>query len=150
MYMNNNDLWELDDLIINDSSIDNDLFRMYSRMIRISNIFNESFDGPEHFENASFGGSRRITIDDNERINMVLSDIYGVLEEKNMIDDYDLLLEEMIIKLNNGDIDIKTAKLQLLSIGCKIGYLPTFYSVYDEYLKVLLQKEREKERKVNL
>ena len=146
--MKSNELWELDDLIINDSSINNDLFRMYSRMIRITDIFNDSYDDPEYFENASFGGSRRMIVNDNDRINSALTEINGVLEEKNMIDDYDLLLEELLVKLNIGDIDTKTAKLQLISIGCKIGYLPTFYSVYDDFLKVLLQKEREKERKV--
>ena len=137
-------LIELDDLIRKDTSISNDRFRIFSRMIKISHVFNDSYDSPDYFENISFGGDKLHKVSEVDKINKVLTDIYNALENSGIKSDYDLLLEELVDKINSEEIDYKKAKMQLISIGSAIGVLPNFYSVYDEYLEYLYNKKLEK------
>ncbi len=148
--MKRKDIDELETLLNEDYTMNNMVYRVHSRMLKVAQIFNDSYDKPEFFENNSFGGDRTNNVPDNDRINKTITDIYAVLVEKNMVEDYEFILDDLVMKLNTGEMDSKTAKIQLIKIAASIGMSTTFYSVYDEYLNNVLIKEREKNKELKI
>ncbi len=142
--MNRNDYVELENLITDDIAMSSKVYRTHSRMIKMSQIFKDSYDTPEFFENNSFGGDRTHKVSEEYRISKTISSIYAGLEELDMVEDYEPFIHDLIKKINNNEIDFKTAKLKLISVGASIGVMTNFYTVFDEYLDHLLEKERNK------
>ncbi len=148
--MNRGDYLELEELIADDMAMSDKVYRVHSRMIKMCQVFNDSYDTEEFFENNSFGGDRSNTIPEEYRLNKTITDIYSALEDMNLVDDYDPLICDLVEKVNSRKMDVRTAKLQLISIGASVGIMTNFYTAFDEYLDKILRKEREKNKELKI